>query len=118
MCVSDAKRLRSLEAENSRLKKLLAESMMDVSTLREMLSKNLLAQRAEESRGLGVRAPMVLPCGVNQCWSLDFVSDALMDGRRFRILCVIDDFNRKSISLVVEGSLTSERVTRELGPNS
>ena len=40
MEVSDARRLRSLEDENSRLKKLLAESMIDVSTLREMLGKN------------------------------------------------------------------------------
>jgi len=40
MEVSDAKRLRSLEDENARLKKLLAESVMDVSTLREMLRKN------------------------------------------------------------------------------
>ncbi len=38
--VSEAKRLRALEAENAKLKKLLAESMMDVSTLREMLGKN------------------------------------------------------------------------------
>lgn len=37
---SDAKRLRTLEEENGRLKKLLAESVMDVSTLREMLGKN------------------------------------------------------------------------------
>ena len=40
MEVSDAKRLKQLEAENIRLKKLLAEQMMDVSTLREMLGKN------------------------------------------------------------------------------
>jgi putative transposase len=38
--VSEAKRLRTLEDENAKLKKLLAESMMDVSTLREMLGKN------------------------------------------------------------------------------
>jgi putative transposase len=41
MEVSDARRLRGLEEENARLKKLLAESMLDVSTLREMLAKNL-----------------------------------------------------------------------------
>jgi putative transposase len=41
MEVSDAKKLRALEAENAKLKKLLAESMMDVSTLKEMLGKNL-----------------------------------------------------------------------------
>lgn len=40
MELSEAKRLKALEEENARLKKLLAESMMDVSTLREMLGKN------------------------------------------------------------------------------
>jgi putative transposase len=39
MEVSEARRLKALEGENARLKKLLAESMMDVSTLREMLEK-------------------------------------------------------------------------------
>ena len=38
--VSDAKRLKALEDENRRLKKLLAEQMMDVATLKEMLTKN------------------------------------------------------------------------------
>lgn len=40
MDVSDARKLRALEEENAKLKKLLAESMMDASTLREMLTKN------------------------------------------------------------------------------
>jgi len=40
MDVSDAKRLKALEAENQKLKKLLAEQMLDVSTLKEMLGKN------------------------------------------------------------------------------
>ena len=40
MEVSDAKKLKALEAENAKLKKLLAEQMMDVSTLKEMLRKN------------------------------------------------------------------------------
>jgi len=40
MEASDAKKLRTLEAENARLKKLLAESVMDNSTLKEMLGKN------------------------------------------------------------------------------
>jgi putative transposase len=40
MDVSDAKKLKVLEAENAKLKKLLAESVMDVSTLKEMLEKN------------------------------------------------------------------------------
>ncbi len=41
MEVSDARKLKSLEEEYARLKKLLAESMLDVSTLREMLAKNV-----------------------------------------------------------------------------
>lgn len=41
MEVSDAKKLKALEAENAKLKKLLAEHMMDVSTLTEMLEKNV-----------------------------------------------------------------------------
>ncbi len=40
MEVSDAKKLKALEAENAKLKKLLAEQIMDVSTLKEMLGKN------------------------------------------------------------------------------
>ncbi|KIN75866.1 hypothetical protein Z950_2559 [Sulfitobacter mediterraneus KCTC 32188] len=40
MEVPDVKKLKSLEAENAKLKKLLAEQMMDVSTLKEMLGKN------------------------------------------------------------------------------
>ena len=40
MEVSDARRLKTLEAENAKLKKMLAEQMMDVATLKEMLGKN------------------------------------------------------------------------------
>ncbi len=40
MEVSDARRLKTLETENTKLKKMLAEQMMDVATLKEMLGKN------------------------------------------------------------------------------
>lgn len=50
----------------------------------------------------------------NQRWSLDFFSDALVDGRRFRILCVIDDFSRECLATIVDNSLSGERVAREL----
>jgi putative transposase len=43
-------------------------------------------RRGRRKRALGTRAPMVLPQAANQRWSLDFASDALADGRRFRIL--------------------------------
>ena len=48
---------------------------------------------------------MAIPQGPNQTWSLDFVSNSLSCGRRFRILNVIDDFSRECLAAVVETSL-------------
>ena len=48
-------------------------------------------RRGGRKRALGTRAPMTMPQGPNQRWSLDFVSDAFACGRRFRILCVVDE---------------------------
>lgn len=53
MEVSDARKLKALEDENRKLKKLLAESMLDVSTLKEMLGKTSDARLAEKRRDLG-----------------------------------------------------------------
>jgi putative transposase len=52
-------------------------------------------RRGGRKRALGTRAPMTLPQAPNQRWSLDFVSDVLSDGRRFRVLVVVDDFTRE-----------------------
>lgn len=54
------------------------------------------------------------PGRVNERWSLDFVSDTLTDGRRFRALCVVDDFSREALAVVVDVSLSGVRVAREL----
>lgn len=71
-------------------------------------------RRGGRKRALGTRKPMVLPDGPNQHWSLDFVSDAFTDGRRFRILAVVDDFTRENLALIADTSLSGLRVTREL----
>lgn len=71
-------------------------------------------RRGGRRRVLGTRAPMTLPEGPNQRWSLDFVSDSLACGRRFRILCVVDDFTRECLALVADTSLSGARVAREL----
>ncbi|SFM05719.1 Integrase core domain-containing protein [Methylorubrum salsuginis] len=55
-----------------------------------------------------------MPQEPNQRWSLDFVSDKLDDGRRFRILVVVDDCTRECLALVVDTSLPGQRVAREL----
>lgn len=71
-------------------------------------------KRGGRKRALGTRAPMAIPQGANQRWSLDFVSDTLTDGRRFRILCVIDDFSRECLATVIDNSISGERIGREL----
>ena len=57
---------------------------------------------------------MALPEAANQRWSLDFVSDALSNGRRFRVLAVVDDFTRECLGLLANTSLSGLRVGREL----
>lgn len=50
----------------------------------------------------------------NTVWSMDFVSDALYDGRRFRMLTIIDEFNREALDIEIDTSLPSMRVIRTL----
>ncbi|WP_408015293.1 IS3 family transposase [Sandaracinobacteroides hominis] len=204
--VSEAKRLRSLEDENAKLKKLLAEAMLDIAVLKDISAQKMVTpdakrnavahareqfglserracsligvarrvvryeptrpddaglrvrlrelagerrrfgyrrlgyllareglapnhkkllriyreeglkvrRRGGRKRALGTRAPMTMPQGPNQRWSLDFVSDAFACGRRFRILRVVDDFTRECLALVADTSLSGARVAREL----
>jgi putative transposase len=70
--------------------------------------------RGGRKRALGTRSPMLVPTRPNERWSLDFVSDALTDGRRLRILCVVDDRTRECLSLMADTSISGRRVAREL----
>jgi putative transposase len=58
--------------------------------------------------------PLAVPEAVNQVWSMDFMHDQLSDGRCFRLLNVIDDYNREALGIEVDFSLPSERVIRAL----
>ncbi len=71
-------------------------------------------KRGGRKRALGTRAPMAIPQDRNLRWSLDFVMDTLVSGRRFRILTLVDDFTRECLGLVADTSLTGPRVVREL----
>jgi putative transposase len=71
-------------------------------------------KRGGRKRALGTRAPLTIPQGPNQRWSLDFAAEVLSCGRRLRILVVIDDFSRECLALVADRSLTGHRVAREL----
>ena len=76
--------------------------------------KLTVRRRGGRKRAIGTRAPMLVPMMPNDRWSLDFVSDQLTDGRRFRILTVVDDCTRECLALVADTSLSGIRVAREL----
>ncbi|MCI4205634.1 IS3 family transposase, partial [Dickeya dianthicola] len=58
--------------------------------------------------------PLVIPHKMNHCWSVDFMSDALIDGRRFRLFNVVDDFNREALAIEVDLNIPAHRVVRIL----
>ncbi len=76
--------------------------------------KLAVRRRGGRKRAIGTRAPMMIPLAPNERWSLDFVSDQLTDGRRFRILAIVDDCTRECLRLVADTSLSGFRVAREL----
>ncbi|PXA94316.1 IS3 family transposase [Nostoc sp. 3335mG] len=204
--VSDAKRLRSLEEENARLKRLLADTMLDNAGLKDLLFKKVVTPAAKRQavaylqttlgmserracavvgadrmsmryrscraddgdlrsrlcelaqqrrrfgyrrlhillrrdgitinrkktqrlyreegltvrrrkgrkRAVGARAPAPVLALPNQRWSLDFVHDQLVTGRRFRVLNIVDDVTRECLRAVVDTSISGRRVVREL----
>lgn len=75
-----------------------------------------LNKRRRHKRRLPARNPnpLTVPQAANHCWSADFMSDALWDGRRFRTFNVVDDFNWEALAIEVDTSLPSARVTRVL----
>lgn len=90
--------------------------VMNQKKLRRLYREERLQvrRRGGRKRALGTRRPMALPTSLNERWSLDFVSDAFTDGRRFRVLAVVDDFTRECLGLVADTSLSGARVVREL----
>jgi putative transposase len=71
-------------------------------------------KRKARRRAIGTRAPLLVEAKVNARWSLDFVHDQMANGRRFRILNVVDDITRECLMTVVDTSISGHRVAREL----
>ncbi|WP_086000132.1 IS3 family transposase [Novosphingobium sp. AP12] len=203
--VSEARRLRDLESENAKLKRLLADAMLDQAALKDLLGKKVLTpaakreavahlqachgmserracrvidadrksvryrstrddgvlreklrdlanqrrrfgyrrlhillrregvminrkktqrlyreeglavrRRRSRKRAVGTRAPAPVLALANQRWSLDFVHDQMVSGRRFRVLNVVDDVTRECLAAVPDTSISGHRVVREL----
>ena len=60
-------------------------------------------------------APLATPEALNQSWSIDFMHDALVCGRRFRAFNVVDDFNREALAIEIDLNIPAQRVVRVLG---
>jgi putative transposase len=90
--------------------------VMNQKKLRRLYKEEGLSvkRRRGRKRATGTREPMVTPDTPSKRWSLDFVSDVFSIGRRFRMLCVIDDYTRECLALVADTSLSGARVVREL----
>ncbi len=73
-----------------------------------------IRRRAKKRLPERIKQALMVPSAPNQVWSIDFMSDSLVDGRKFRLLNVIDDFNRESLAVEVDTSLPSLRVIRVL----
>nr|WP_235615057.1 IS3 family transposase [Candidatus Thiodiazotropha endoloripes] len=58
--------------------------------------------------------PLTVPKQINQCWSMDFMSDALACGRRYRTFNVVDDFNREALAIEIDLNLPAPRAIRIL----
>jgi putative transposase len=90
--------------------------VMNQKKLRRLYREDKLQvrRRGGRKRALGTRRPMLVPDRVNARWSLDFLSDTISDGRRFRVLAIVDDYTRECLALVADTSLSGLRVAREL----
>jgi len=73
-----------------------------------------LRQGRRRKRPSHLRVVRPGPTEANQHWAMDFVSDSLADGRRMRVLTVVDLWDRRSFCLEPDRSITGERVARRL----
>lgn len=73
-----------------------------------------IRRRAKKRLPERIKHALMVPSAPNQVWSIDFMVDRLTDGRKFRLLNIIDDFNRESLAVEVDTSLPSLRVIRVL----
>lgn len=84
-------------------------------TYRVYREAGLMVRRRKRKRIVGIaRLQKVMTTGPNQSWSMDFVSDGFVDGRRLRCLNIVDDFTRECLAIEVDTSLPGRRVVSVL----
>jgi putative transposase len=84
-------------------------------TYRVYRKAGLMVRRRKRKRTVGIELLLkVIATGPNQSWSMDFVSDGFVDGRRLRCLNIVDDFTRECLAIEVDTSLPGRRVVSVL----
>lgn len=115
-------RLKSLGEQYPRYGYLLLHAMLKAQglvtnrkrTYRLYRALGMQVRTKKRKKLVRPRLPMQMPLRTNERWSLDFVSDQLSDGRRIRILNIVDDFSRVCVGQVVETSISGSRMARYL----
>lgn len=74
----------------------------------------MVRKRRSRRRAIGIRAPILVEARMNARWSLDFVHDQMANGRRFRVLNIVDDVTRECLAAIPDTSISGVRVAREL----
>ncbi len=75
----------------------------------------MVRRRRSRKRAIGSRVPLLsVPALPNTRWSIDFVHDQMVCGRRFRILNILDDVTKECLAAVADTSISGQRVAREL----
>jgi len=96
-----------------RLRRLYVWNHKRVYRVYTQLGLNL-RRRAKKRLPARVKQALFQPSELNQVWSMDFMTDSLWDGRSFRLLNILDDYNREMLSIVADTSLPALRVIRAL----
>jgi putative transposase len=126
-CRSPVLGLRNRIAELATLKRRYGYRRIHVLLRREGWSVNhkrtyrlyreqglMVRKRKRKRIGLAERLALPKPTAPNQSWSMDYVADALVDGRKLRVLVIVDDFSRECLVLEVDSSLPGTRVVKVL----
>lgn len=115
-------RLKELAAQYPRYGYLMLHGLLKAEGLvvnrkrtYRLYSEETLQVRTKKRKKLQrSRLPMEVPMAVNQRWSMDFVADQLSNGRRFRILNIVDEYSRELVGQLVSTSISGVQVSRFL----
>ncbi|MCF7697643.1 IS3 family transposase, partial [Mycetohabitans sp. B2] len=75
---------------------------------------SLRHKRPRRNKAARLRQPKQLVTAINEIWSMDFVADALFDGRRLRTLTIVDNYTRECLAIEVGATLRGEDVVAAL----